>query len=382
MSKLYDKLLVPEWRTAISPRGFADSVLQGIRGLTQRIADVVGLTLKHTTHRVGYRTVNIALDEIVYVATPAVGGLYAGDIIAGVVDGTVAGAYPERCNKYRFKWSDPNIDVFGAGLESPMAIRGRDFYVHSGYYWFKKHPAKFGTIGVSGNKHMLSMLCIGGNHVVDTDPLGLPYHSSAEASVRTAVDAAVYGNAPMGVSTKILQAVGGCDLGNTKIANTWTEEDLLIAVTADNKINYAPADGGVALQDGSLPDLSVITTPSDYFVLNLEDHTYVIPLTDDNLVKDFPEVLVRFPGISTNGTTFSGTALLALLQQQGCVFYHWGYIDNNQNKQKVLSSYNIGTGKALVNDVITVHMDLSDIEEEATPTPVFFNMTARCYNCC
>ena len=384
MSKLYDNLLVPEWRSAVSPKNFAHSVLQGLRAFTGRIAAMVGLSPRHAYNRAYHRTLVIPLSDIVYVSMPAATDVVAGPtIIAGEATQTMLVNYPDSCNKYRLYYNDPDIDFFGAGFSDYTAIRGRDFYFHDGAYWFNEHPSKYGTVGIAGKQRVLTLLCGGGTLAVTADPLGVAYRGSVNSAVRDAITRAVYDNSPLGITRNILHAVAGCSLSTRNIKAAWVEGDMLLGLDVDNKLNYAPKSSGVKLNVGAPPDLSQVLNTSTDFLLTLPDHSYVIPLGDNN-IEDFPEVGFRFPGIVVNNS-FKGAALFAQLIAEGCVFYQWSYIDNNQNKQQSLVTYNIGTGKAVTTTIATAGADVlglqaTDIQTSNTPTPVWLNTTTSCYN--
>ena len=385
MSKLYDTLLVPEWRTALSPKGFADAVLQGMRAFTGRIAAIIGLTPRHTISRPYHRTLVVPLSEIAYVNMPACNELTAGD---GIIAGSPAPAevwlkYPYTCAKWRMPYQDSGIDIFGAGFSSATAIRGRDFYYHDGCYWFNKHPSTYGTVSISGNQEVLTVLCAGGDNTVTTDPFGLPYRGSVNSAVRDAVNSAVYGNAPLGISRNILHAVSGCCLTTKPVKMTWREGDLDLALDIEGNLNYAPKTSGIVFRAGQPPVLTNVVNNLSEFMLSLPDHTYVIQIGNNN-VEDFPEVSFRFPDGVVNGT-FNGAALLQQLQAEGCVFYQWNYIDNDQSRQQSLVTYNIGTGKAVASIVATVGADVlglraSAISTESAPATPWFNTATSCYN--
>ena len=385
MSKIYDKLLVSEWRTVISPKGFADAVLSTMRMLTARIFSLIHLTPRHTTHRPYYRTVTIPLADIRWVNMPATEELVA---TAGLTANTtdipqeIAAKYPDQCNKYCFKWADSGIDLFGADNPENTAIRGRDFFEQSGCYWFTQHPSTYGTVGIRGNQQVLTLLAVGGNSAIDQDPFGIPYRGSTDEACRSAVEDTVYGAAPLGISARILQAVGGCRLTSGKIVKIWQEDQTLFGLDENNDLNYAPAVSGVTFSLGEPPDISSIYNEAQVFTLTLPDHSYTINM-GSNKLSCCPEVLFRFPELPTTTSgddqVFSGSDLLSLLRSRGCVFYRWRYIENNQQQQRVLSTYNIGTGRAIVS--VTATVDSMTLPSADTPqsTP-WLSTSVRCYN--
>ena len=258
MPKLYDNLLAPEWRVAIAPQDLGDNVLRSLRTITGRMAALTTLDMSSETVRPFYSIIEVPLKEIEYVNALASEEvpITAGNAIAGVLNVEQFLSIPERVGRYRFKSDAKDIDVFGAGIVDNIAIVGRDFLYADGYYWFLEHPSKFGTIGVSGNKETLALPCIGGPLSTSQDPLGEAYRQCADFTTHNAIQAAVYGGAPNGITNELLYAVGGMKLSESPLFRVWEEGDYYLGITIDGDFVYAPINAGVRFTEGYKPDAS------------------------------------------------------------------------------------------------------------------------------
>ena len=240
MAKLYDKLLAPEWRRAISPSNLADSVLKALRVLTSRIAALTKITLDAQTTRPYYRELSIKTEDIV----PLTSG---GNLTSGG------------------KFSSPlaNIDAFGCGIQANIALRGRDFNYVDGEYVFNTDPRKFGTAAVNdANQTVITFVGLGGDLSADQSPMDMVYRKTADETTRDAINEAVYGGAPNGIDKALLEAVGGCRLSNDTVASVWTEGRSDIGITSGGEMVYAPHDYGITISGGALIDASNIVMPS------------------------------------------------------------------------------------------------------------------------
>jgi len=357
MIDLYDKLLTPEWRTSVSPANLADSVLQSLRSLTAPTAALADLTLGMETTRPYYRVVTIPLDKIEYVNVPALGGedaVLAGDLVAGAPSAEAMANYPNRCAKYRFYSELQELDAFGCGLK-PTALRGRDFYYLSGYYWFNEHPSAYGTVGVDeSNRKVLTLVALGGELSVEYSPLDTPYHHTADETARQAIKESVYGGAPNGITRALLESIGGCRLSGDTLKATWLEGDLQLGITENGDFVYAPVVLGLGFSPGEKIDMSSVLGHYDKFVYPTDSITYIIR-SGLNDISDYPEILKRFPNIRLTDNQFIGAELLTELQKRGCVFYVWPYINNDAHKQEALSNFASYTGRAVISTDVVGH---------------------------
>jgi hypothetical protein len=224
MSKLYDTLLAPEWRRAISPANLADTALQVLRTVTARLAALIKIDLSQDTTRPYYRTVSIKDSDIQ----------------------TITGGYKFPCDM-------GNIDAFGCLYADKTALRGKDFTYEDGWYTFKSTPSTYGTVAYNevGEKVVL-LIAMGGDLSTNQSPLEMVYRRCTDETTRQAIDEAVYGTSPNGINRHLLEAVGGCRLSDDKVAQIWTEGDYKLGITSGGELVYTPSSfTGITFTSGA-----------------------------------------------------------------------------------------------------------------------------------
>lgn len=347
MSKLYDTLLAPEWRIAISPKDAGDTLLRGLRTITSRLASLVKLDLSAGTVRPFYGVINVGLDDIEYVNALASADhpVLANRINAGEVDYIQLLAIPNKVAKYRFKSDTTDIDAFGVGITKHIALVGRDFFYKDGYYWFTEHPSKFGSIDSTSGSHILTLPCLGGAQTTAEMPVSVACQDCADVTVLNAVEESVHGSAPNGVTNALLYAIGGMSLSNEIVQQAWEEENYYLGITKSGKFVYAPKASGVKILPEQPIYFGKLFSPGDYFIVPTSLDNYVIVVTESYTTADFPGILADFPQLGTN---FTGVSLLAELYKRGCVFYTLSYINNATGAQQTLSHFIINPGKVII----------------------------------
>ena len=340
MAKLFDSLLVPEWRKAISPAGFADGVLRCMRSLCDRITRVIGLSFKSETTRPYYRPVSIYTDQI---------------------------SFNNDTRRYEFTSQYGGIDVFGATLSDNCAIVGRDFERNGRTYTFKKHPSTYGTTTTENGRAVISFICIGGELSDLYNPLGLPYFGATGETERRAIDMAVHGDAPLGITQDIITASFGCKFSENALKDTWTEGDMRFGLTVNDELIYAPiALTQVVFAVGKKVDYSALLQPTHYFVAKLVNGTFVFSL-GLNTTAAIPDLLKNYPElVPLSSSTFIGASLLSILVKKGCVFWLIPYIKNGIN-QNALSKYTVNPGKVNLSGVLELSGDAISLRQPSSP---------------
>ena len=356
MAKLFDSLLVPEWRKVVAPSGFADGVLRCLRTLCTDIVRIIGLKLGSDTTRPYYRTITAYGDTIQYASDT---GLYTMEL------------------------KDRDIDVFGASLSNACAIVGRDFTRTGNSYQFKKHPSTYGVTTTENGRAVISFICIGGPLEDAFNPLGLPYYGATGENERKAIEKSIHGDAPLGITQDLITATFGCKFSENPLVDTWVEGDMRFGLTDNNELIYAPmALNGVVFSVGKKVDYSALLTPVHYFAAKLINGTFVFSL-GLNTLSAIPDLLKNYPELSPlNGTTFIGAELLSILRKKGCVFWEIPYIKQGID-QDALSNYAVNPGKVNINGVVELSGDSTPLRRPVTPTGAYSCETTSMiiYNC-
>lgn len=311
MPKLYDRLLAPEWRRAISPSNLADTVLKALRVLTSRIAALTKITLDAQTTRPYYRELSIRTESILPLTSG--GTLDSGGKFASPIS---------------------NIDAFGCGIQKDIALRGRDFDYVDGYYIFSSaDPAKFGTVAVNdANQTVVTFVGLGGDLSADQSPMDMVYRKTPDETTRNAINEAVYGAAPNGLTKSLLEAVGGCKLSEQPVASAWDEGKYTLGITSGGELVYAPQDFGITISSGAVIDASQVVMQN------------------------------------ANG---------------GCVLYAWPYINNDAHQQEALANFAVNPGNAVIVTTVTgsngLALDRIDNEIHYTPADLVLSNTGRTF---
>lgn len=325
MIKIFDSLLVPEWRKVITPFGFSDGVLRCVRTLCDRIACVIKLSLRSETTRPYYRPIKIFADTISYDSTD---------------------------NAYVVLLNNPEIDVFGAALSDACAVIGRDFSRNYTQYRFKKHPSTYGITTTEGGRAVISFICIGGSAEDAFNPAGLPFYGATEEVERSAINNALYESSPIGITQDLITAAFGCRFSEEALKDTWIEGDTRFGLTVSNELVYAPTQlTCVSFLVGQKVDYSELLNVSDYFAAKLINGTFIFSV-GRNTLSAIPNLLKNYPELTLyDDASFIGAELLSILRKRGCVFWIIPYIKSGIN-QTALCNYAVNPGKVSINGVV------------------------------
>lgn len=356
MAKLFDSLIVPEWRKVVAPNGFADGVLRCLRTLCTDIVRIIGLKLGSDTTRPYYRTITAYADTIQYDSDT---GLYSVEL------------------------EDNGIDIFGAALSDSCAVVGRDFTRNANNYLFKKHPSTYGVTTTENGRTLISFICIGGELKDAFNPLGLPYYGATGENERRAIEKSLHSDAPLGITQDLITATFGCKFSENVLVDTWVEDDMRFGLTNNNELVYAPtALTSVVFNVGKKVDYSALLSPAHYFAAKLVNGTFVFSL-GLNTLDAIPDLLQNYPELLTlNSTTFIGAELLSILRKKGCVFWEIPYIKQSID-QGALSNYAVNPGRVNINGVVELSGDSTPLRQPTAPTGSYSCETTSMvvYNC-
>ena len=354
MLEFVDKLIAPEWRTAISPRNIGDSVLKCIRILCSTVAQTTRLVLGTKSTRNYYSVISVSSDAIRY-------------------DGA----------RYLLSLATPYIDCFGAGLNKNIALIGRDYVYRDGVYSFKRHPSSFGTSTTVDGKPTYTFVCIGGSLTNTLNPLGLPYFSAVSDTTTNAMSEAISGTAPLGITQNLITAAFGCKFSENVVVDTWEEGDMRFGLTDNDELLYAPiALSQVTFNVGKKVDYSALLSPIHYFAAKLVNGTFVFSL-GLNTLSAIPDLLQNYPELSPlNSTTFIGAELLSILRKKGCVFWEIPYIKQGID-QGALSNYAVNPGRVNINGVLELSGASTPLRQPPAPIGSYSCETTSMvvYNC-
>ena len=339
MAKIYDKLLAPEWFSAVRPYEFIVGVIKALRTLTARIMQFTGLSLKHTVLRPYYQTISVP----------------NANVGRTVVEGGVV---------YSLSLPIKDLDLIGI-ITPKTAIRGKDFVFVNNVYKFTVHPSTFGTVTNSRGTQFITFVGVGGSPTTQFDPLGVGYHNCTDAVTRDAITDGLSVQSPLGLTPRLLEAIAGARLATDKLTAVWSEGRYIMGLTDKNELVYAPSNSGLVFKAGWPIDTSKVLSDFDNtFYAKLPNGHYIVNL-GTNQVADYPGIEQYFPTLKINNGQFVGADLLIQLKAAGYTFYHWQRIlDNGQHA--ALSYYQINPGKTAIS--ITA--------APATPTAIEYTPTA------
>lgn len=359
MSKVYDKLLVPEAFSALRPYEFVVGILKCIRTTTSTLAHMLGLSLRNLPTRPYYRHVTVNVADIETVRE--------NNVLLYTVTLPVSG-----------------LDVVGAMLSEP-AIRGRDFTCDGYKYTFYRHPTYFGTVSSNAADKMLELVCVGGEYEHTLDPIATPYCGCTDTTTMAAIDDSIYNGAPMGLTARLLEAVAGARLSTDPIIDVWTEGDYALGVDEGGRLVYAPTASGIKFSVGNPVDLSAIVTPdinSGYFCAKLPDGIVVLS-TGANALSVYPNIVKDAPGTAVVDGFFRGMDVLVYLLKNGGVFYKWAAITSN-GQGTALTNYQVNPGKVVISvEAPSADTEVPSVLTNTTLVPVAGTITTavRGYNC-
>ena len=359
MAKLYDSLLVPEAYSALNPYKFVTGIIKCIRTTTAHLAQLLGLSLRTLPTRPFYKHVSVRVSEIKSAAV--------------VVNS-------ERQVQYTATLPVADIDIIGAFLEEP-AIRGRDFTCTDNVYTFKKHPSLYGSITTYNGEPVLDLVCVGGGFSDYLNPLSLPYHGCVDATATDAIKDSLAGVAPLGVTARLIEAVGGARLSTGILTDVWNEGDYRMGLTSSGELVYTPSSSGIIFKVGKAIDTAAVTNPlTDIFYAQLTSGPTILK-KGVNAVADHPKIADDIPGISIVNDTFQGVEVLAKLLDAGYVFYHWPKIDKTSGFSALIH-YPVNPGKVGITTTATgaVTCSYQDTSSKYSPVEWTVSSKAHAYN--
>lgn len=294
-------LHTPEWFKVFKPHTLVDKLLYIFRVLLSRLSKVPDKFL-------AYRDRSILRDyAVISIPKSSVSQL--------------------DFDTYRYKVSGISdaFEIIGYSIGSP-AIRGIDYKIIEGIYYFKSDPSKyFMPFEVEGEVLYKTIGVVG---ALTDIPQVLQMSAPSDLVCSTNYDTMMKTN-NAGISNMDVLARQGIyckGLFTGKPVEMWEEDNRVFIITDAGSFIHAPCNAKLLI-DYETPIRLLNDTPSIFFIL-LNGSPYPV-LSGVNVVDNYPKIREQFKDLTVYGDKFIGLELLKILKNQGCNFTELSYIKYN-----------------------------------------------------
>lgn len=317
MFKNFNKLFTKEWFILVRPVGLIGQIIKFIKLLLpfNRKNHSSIIAFKNRVIKAGYTIIEIDSRSINYIENSPIAG-----------KGIIANSYDIPTNTYHYQCKLVGVwDILGCGYTKSVAVRGFDYIINDGVYWFKKHPSEYCYTTEMDGIPLYHTVAFSG-----ADEQCLVSLSPVSASFSNEDDAAVYDNMIRsqfcGLDNNLHLLLRGIKASKGiagKIVDYWEQGDKYFIILASGSFVEAHKD---SIAKPVIDNTISLNDNIHVFTVKLNDKVYPVSV-DLNDCNSYPDLLTQYPNLRiVDQHYFYGSDLLSILNSRG---YHFTELTNS-----------------------------------------------------